>query len=360
MLLINFKREMEKMLKNIKGIYLLVVIMLVGVALAACGQLESGPNGNEDSGLKIVVTTSFIGDVVEQIAGETAEISVLLEPGQNPHSYQPTPRDMVNISQADAVFVNGLHLEEFLDDLLDGSDTDAELVVVSEGIEPLGMPEWGSHSEGEEEEDESHTAEADHDHEADGGHEEEADQDHEGEHDHGLGYDPHVWFDPNNLIIWVDNIVSALSELDPIHAADYQANSQAYQEELAALDSWIREEVSQIPEGNRKLVTDHTALGYFAEEYGFTQIGAVIPALTTEAETSGQELAELIETIRDNQVKAIFVGIDFDPTLAQRVAEETGVDLIPIYFGSLSDGEPAGTYLDFMRYDVTVILRALK
>ena len=90
------------------------------------------------------------------------------------------------------------------------------------------------------------------------------------------------------------------------------------------------------------------------------QIGAVIPALTTEAETSGQELAGLIDTIRANQTKAIFIGIDFDPTLAQRVAEETGVDLIPLYFGSLSEGDPGGTYLDFMRYDVNAIISALE
>ncbi|MFN2281585.1 MAG: metal ABC transporter substrate-binding protein [Anaerolineales bacterium] len=307
--------------------------LLMIIVLTACKSQEDTRAVEESSRLEIVVTTTFIGDVMEQIAGEIPQITVLLEPGQNPHSYQPTPQDMVKISRADAIFVNGLDLEEFLDDLLDGSDTKAKLIVVSDGIKPLGMPERED--------------------------QEESDQEDEG-HSHELGYDPHVWFDPNNVITWVDNIVAALSELDSDHAADYQANGQAYIEELIALDSWIREEVSWIPEENRELVTDHTSLGYFAEEYGFLQIGAVIPALTTEAETSGQELAGLIDTIRANQVKAIFIGIDFDPTLAQRVAEETGVDLIPLYFGSLSDGEPAGTYLDFMRYDVTAVVSALE
>ncbi len=108
------------------------------------------------------------------------------------------------------------------------------------------------------------------------------------------------------------------------------------------------------------MVTDHTTLGYFAQEYGLVQIGAVIPALTTEAETSGMELAELIDTIRDNQARAIFVGVDYDPSLAQRVADETGVKLVPLYFGSLSDGGPAGTYLSFMRYNVSAIVEALQ
>lgn len=322
------------MLRINKGFLLAGILLWTGFALGACSPLNSAPGPDESPSLEIVVTTTFIGDVVGQVAGEIPQITVLLEPGQNPHSYQPTPRDMVKISRADAIFANGLNLEEFLDDLMDGTGTEAELILVSEGIQPLGLPDQNGS----------------------GGDDHENEQD----HDRGIGYDPHVWFDPNNLIIWTDNIVNALARLDPTHAADYQANGQAYQEELKTLDSWIRTEIDRIPEGNRELVTDHTSLGYFAQQYGFRQIGAVIPALTTEAETSGQELAGLIDTIRDNQVKAIFIGMDFDPTLAQRVAEETGVDLVPLYFGSLTDGEPAGTYLDFMRYDVRAIVSALQ
>lgn len=303
------------------------------IALAACRPVEERLAGDENSQLKIVATTTFIGDVVRQIAGEIPQVTVLLAPGQNPHSYQPAPQDMVKISQADVIFINGLDLEGFLPVLLDGSGTEAELVVVSDGIQLQELP-----------------GQVDSDL---------ANQEDEEDHDHENGIDPHVWFNPNNLIVWSENIIQALSDLDPEHASDYLANGVAYQEELIALDKWIREEVDRIPESNRKLVTDHISLRYFAEEYGFTQIGAVIPALTTEAETSGQELAGLIDTIRDNQVKAIFVGIDFDPTLSQRVSEETGVDLIHIYFGSLTDGEPAGTYLDFMRYDVKAIVSGL-
>jgi ABC-type Zn uptake system ZnuABC Zn-binding protein ZnuA len=313
---------------------LIVFVLLAGTLLAACGSTGKEPETGESPDLEVVVTTTFIGEVVNQVAGDNSQVTVLLEPGQNPHSYQPTPQDMVKITQADAIFANGFDLEEFLDDLLDGSGTEAELIVVSEGIQPLKM--------------------------ADQDHSNEEDQADEEDHGHGMGYDPHVWFDPNNLVIWTDNIVSALSNLDPDHADLYQANGQIYQEELIALDSWIRMQVERIPEENRELVTDHTSLGYFAARYGFKQIGAVIPALTTEAETSGQELAGLIDAIRETKVKAIFVGIDFDPTLAQRVAEETGVDLVPLYFGSLSDGDPAGTYLDFMRYDVSAIVRALE
>jgi ABC-type Zn uptake system ZnuABC Zn-binding protein ZnuA len=175
-----------------------------------------------------------------------------------------------------------------------------------------------------------------------------------------MGVDPHVWFDPNNIMVWVENMTKALEEIEPEKASIYQSNAGAYLDELEQLDLWIREQIDQIPPENRMLVTDHTTFGYFAEEYGFTQIGAMIPSMTTEAETSGGQLAELVDQIRTYQVKAIFVGIDTDPTLSQRIAEETGLQLVPLYFGSLSDGEPARTYLDFMRYNVGLLVGALK
>lgn len=331
------------MKKDQKGLITTVMGILLGIGLAACSPQANSTTTDEDPGLKVVVTTTFIGDVVSQVAGEISEISILLEPGQNPHSYQPAPMDMVNITQADVIFANGLGLEEFLDDLLAGSDTSAELIVVSEGIQGLDITE-GDHSEEADHEDDDH----------------ENEDSHEGDHEGQTGLDPHVWFDPANLKVWTKNIVEALSRLDPEHAGEYQANGQAYLDQLATLDDWIRAEVDSIPENDRKLVTDHTSLGYLARQYGFEQVGAVIPALTTEAETSGQELAGLIDTIRETEVKAIFVGIDFDPTLAQRVAEETGVELVPLYFGSLSAGDPAGTYLDFMRYNVQAIVDALR
>lgn len=316
-----------------KSTTLIGIVIVSLILLTACGSAEPVAQAEENPNLEIVATTTFIADLLQQIAGDIPEITVLLEPGQNPHSYHPTPQDMVDITRADAIFINGLDLEEFLDDLLEGTATKAELVVVSEGIQPLGMSEDDDLDETDHEDD---------------------------DHGHEVGYDPHVWFDPNNLIIWTENIVDALSALDPEHASNYQTNGQAYLDELIALDSWIRKEVERIPEVDRRLVTDHISLGYFAEAYGFRQVGAVIPALTTEVETSGQELAGLIDTIRENQVKAIFIGIDFNPTLAQRVAEETRVELVPLYFGSLSDGDPAGTYLDFMRYDVTAIISSLQ
>ncbi len=312
------------------------------ILLAGCvpgGQSETA----ETSRLNVVATTTFVGDAVRRVAGEEVNLTVLLAPGQNPHAYQSTPRDLVRVSDADLVFANGLGLEEFLGDLLEGADNQEALVVVSQRISPLEM----------EADDHTHEGGAEHDQEDHNG------EDHEGEHHH-QGQDPHVWFDPNNVMLWVEVISERLSEADPQHAERYRQNAENYRAELQELDSWIREQVATIPEENRELVTDHASFGYFAEEYGFEQIGAVIPAPTTEAETSGQQLAALMRTIQEHQVKAIFVSKDIDPSLAERVAEDTGVELVPLYFGSLTGGEPAENYLDFMRYNVQAVVSALK
>ena len=309
---------------QIHFIPILLLLMIIFLAGCQVGPEDISPAGEEQ--LKVLVTTTFVGDVVGSIAGDKIDLKILLEPGQNPHSFLVSPRDMVNVTEADLLFVNGFGLEEFLDELLEGSDFPGSMVIVSEGISPRV-----NDIEGDEDQASDHP-----------------------------GVDPHVWLNPNNIKIWVDNIAGTLIEMDSENTDYYLDNAEAYIRELQNLDSWIRAELSKIPEENRELVSDHNSLGYFAGEYGLRQIGAVIPAMTTEAETSGQQLANLIKTIRDHQAKAIFVGVDFDPTLAQRVSDETGVELVTLYFGSLSDGPPADTYLNFMRYNIENIVSALK
>ena len=176
-----------------------------------------------------------------------------------------------------------------------------------------------------------------------------------------LGVDPHAWVDPNNVIQWVKTIEQQLSSTDPKNAASYQANAENYRTELQNLDAWIREQVAQIPPENRKLVTDHTLFGYFADEYGFEQVGALIPGYSTLAEPSAQELAAMEGSIASLDVHAIFVGNTVNPALAERVAADTGTQLIYVYTGSLSEpGGEADSYLAYMRYNTTAFVKALK
>ena len=172
--------------------------------------------------------------------------------------------------------------------------------------------------------------------------------------------DPHVWTDPNNILVWVDHLDAMLSEMNSTQAELYKTNSEQYRAELKALEEWIHVQVDQIPPENRQLVTHHLEFTYFAERYGFTLAGAVIPNYSTTADTSAQELAALEDTIRSLGVQAIFVGNTTNPDLAQRVANDTGVQLVSLLTGSLTEpGGGAETYLEYIRYNVNAIVQAL-
>jgi ABC-type Zn uptake system ZnuABC Zn-binding protein ZnuA len=185
--------------------------------------------------------------------------------------------------------------------------------------------------------------------------------DEESEPHHDQGNDPHVWMDPNNIIIWVDEIAGALAESDPANAAQYQDNAAAYIVKLNELDHWIRDQVDQIPPDSRALVSDHAVFNYFAHAYGFEQVGMIIPALSTNAGSSAQELADLEDAIQERDIKAIFVSVSINPATAQQVAADTGAQIVFVYTGSLSKpGTEADSYLKFMRYNVTAFVNALK
>jgi ABC-type Zn uptake system ZnuABC Zn-binding protein ZnuA len=173
--------------------------------------------------------------------------------------------------------------------------------------------------------------------------------------------DPHVWLDPNNVMIWVDNLAQVMGALDQQRAEAYATRAQEYQAELMALDSWIQEQVASIPEGNRVLVTGHHALGYFAARYGFEILGSIVPSYSTAAEPSARELAALEQAMLEREVQAVFVSISETPALAEQVAIDTGAELVALYIGSLSGPEdPASSYLALMEYNVLVISNALR
>ena len=282
--------------------------------------------------LKVLATTSIVSNVVSLVGGEEIETTTLLPLGSDPHGFEPTPQDMTKILDADVIFANGAGLEEFLDNLIESAGAQNKVVYVSRGIELRRLENQPS-QEG--------TTDI--------------------EEDDQVGGDPHTWVDPNNVMIWVHNIKDTLSELDPQDAEYYQVNSEKYEGSLKELDTWIREQVADIPEANRKIVSDHNLLGYFADQYGFEQVGAVIPSYSTLAEPSASELAELEDIVKELGVKAVFVGNTVNPSLATRVAEDTGTNLVFIYSGSLTEpGGEAGSYIDYMRYNVQTIVEALK
>ncbi|MFN2176413.1 MAG: metal ABC transporter substrate-binding protein [Anaerolineales bacterium] len=294
---------------------ILIIFLLVG-----CASQATTVQPLEDvKDLSVVATTNILGDVVSRVGGDNIHLSVLLPVGSDPHSFEPNPQDVAKLAGADLVFANGAGLEVFLDNLLESSGVGKRVVYVSEGID--------LHSQGDDLQD----------------------------------VDPHVWTDPNNVKIWVNNIERALSQADPANAGEYAANAHAYRAELDKLDAWIRTKVAAIPPENRLIVTDHTLLDYFVEQYGFKQVGAIVPGYSSLAEPTAQELARIEDAIAELGVKAVFVGKTVNPALAERLSQDTGVQLIFFYTGSLSDPDgDAGSYLDYMRYNTNAIVDALR
>ena len=309
----------------------LIPSFLLLVILAGCG---TAPAGSPDTGLRVVASTTIIGDVVAQVGGDLINLTVLFPPGADPHTFEPRPQDIAAISDANVVVIHGLDLEETLNTTLD-ANVNGLLVHAAEGIDLLEF------------------ADDEHEHE---------EEDHSGEEEHAHeGIDPHTWTDPNNVIIWTENIASALSEADPANAEKYRSNAEAYINELRELDAWIRAQVDAIPAGKRALVTDHASFGYFADEYGFEQVGLVVASLSTNASPSAKELAELTDAIKEHNVPAIFVGTTVNPALSEQVASDTGAQVVFLYTGSLSEpGGEADSYLAFMKYNVMAIVEALK
>lgn len=289
--------------------------------------------------LAIVASTSIVGDVVSRIGSEAINLTTLMPIGQNPHSYEPTPSALASVERAHVVFVNGFGLEEALLEALE-STARGPVVAVSTGIEPY-------------EPDDDHDAHEHEDDDDDGDHE---DDDHEG-HDHGP-VDPHVWFDPTNVMVWTENITEVLAAADPANEEGYRARGNAYLEELEELDAWIRTRVAEIPEERRRLVTDHGMFGYFAEEYGFEVIATILPGTSTSSEASARRVAEIVETLKDEGVTTIFVGSTAGrglKSVAEAITEELGrtVRIVDMLTGSLAPAGTAGdTYLGYMRYNV--------
>lgn len=301
----------------------------------------------EGEKLQVVATTGIVADVVKQVGGDLIDLKILLPVGVDPHTFEPAPRDIATVADAHAVFANGAGLEAFLDEMLQNAGGNTPVVHLSEDIE---FREIGEHEHEHEEviEDEIHD-------EA-----ESEDTLTEEEHRHE-DIDPHTWTSPANVIVWVENLNTALSSLDPDHASEFDSNAKAYIEKLEEIDAWIQEQIDSIPPENRKLVTDHQIFGYYADRYGLQQIGAVISASSTAAQPSAQEIVALQDIINEQGIKALFVGNTANTSLSNQVARDTGIDIVELYTGSLGpEGSEVETYLDYLRYNTNAIVEALK
>jgi len=288
--------------------------------LAACA-----PATPTSRALRVLATESFLADIAQNVAGNRLKVDALLPIGVDPHSFEPTPSDVRRVADSTVLIVNGAGVEEFLKRLLDNAGGNRQIIEASKGLTSR-KPSAG----------------------------EPVDADNP--------IDPHFWLDPNNVVKYVENIRDGLSQADPDGAASYAVNASAYIAKLKELDPWIVEQVKVLPVERRLLVTNHESLGYFADRYGFKIIGSIIPSISTDSSPSAQQLAKLIDQIKKTHAPAIFLETSANPQLANQISQETGVKVvIGLYTHSISDASgPAPTYIDMMKYNVKVIVDALK
>jgi ABC-type Zn uptake system ZnuABC Zn-binding protein ZnuA len=287
--------------------------------------------------LQVIATTSIIGDVVAQVGGEAIELTTLMGPGQDPHSYEPTPQEMATVSQAHVVFVNGWNLEEALVHDLEQIAEDVPTVPISAGIEPLA---FGEHEQ------------------------QRQDEDHTDVHTAGAA-DPHVWFSVPNVEQWVENVERVLAALDPANAETYARNAEAYRVKLEDLQVYVQGQLTGIPAEKRYLVTNHDSLGYLAHEYELTVLGTVLPAASTMAEPSASDLAALVKVMQEHHLCTLFAETTISPKLAETVAAELGgceaVTVLKLYTGAVGPaGSGADSYIGMFRHNVDTIVAGLQ
>lgn len=318
------------------------VIVLASLIIAGCqpapvpatGQAAatSASAGSTGSGMpRVLATETFLADIAQNVAGDRLKVEALVPVGVDAHEFEPAPGDVTRVAQSDVVIANGAGFEGFLDKLLQNAGGQREVIITSAGLTSRTQREGEAVELGQP-----------------------ADT-------HPAG-DPHFWLDPTKTITYVTNIRDGLSKADPAGAATYAANADAYIKQLRDLDTWIADQVQQIPQDRRLLVTNHESLGYFADRYGFRVVGTVIPSVSSDASPSAKELARLIDQVRATHAPAIFLETGSNPQLARQVAQETGAKVVTDLYthSTTGPGGPAATYIDMLKSDTQAIVTALK
>jgi zinc/manganese transport system substrate-binding protein len=306
---------------KVKCVLLAAVIILTMVGTLAC---QKSNDSNNNSKKSIVVTYSILGSVVKELIGDEAKITVLVPNGLDPHEWAPSAKDIEAVNKADLVVQNGLGLEGGLEKTLKAARergvnffTASDYITVRHVGSGEGIPS--------------------------------------NDPDQAVGAeDPHLWTDP----LGMKSIVSALANrLKLDFAIDVDAKSLDIQARLDDLNKEISDEVAGLPQDNRKLVTGHESMGYFAQRYGFKLIGAIIPGVSTQAEVSASDLAALKKLIEDNHVKAIFAELGTSKAVARAIGNETGAQVIELPTHSLPKD---GSYFSYERNLAGIIVDALQ
>jgi zinc/manganese transport system substrate-binding protein len=283
-------------------------------ALFTCTALMAFASPARAEPLKVVASFSILGDFVRNVGSDRVEVTTLVGPDSDTHVYAPTPLDAKKIAGASLIVVNGFGFEGWLPRLVQSSGSKAKVVAATDGITPLRR---------------------------------------------GSDADPHAWQAVDNAKVYVANIRNALAAADPAGSEQYRANAEAYLAKLDTLDREVRDAVAQIPPARRKVISTHSAFGYFAAAYGIEFIAPL--GVSTESEPSARDIAKIITQIKQAKIPAVFLENVSDPRLIQRISAETGAKVGGTLYSDSLTGEKgdAPTYIEMVRHNIKALTRAL-
>ncbi len=301
--------------------YVSALVLVALGALTACGCSPSADTASAGK-VDVATTTTQLTDFAKVIGGDHVAVHGLLKANVDPHDYEPSPADLDEISTAKVIVKNGVGLDKWFDDTIKAADPSGQVVDASRGV----AIRRGTGSESK------------------------------------VG-DPHIWHDPRNAEIMVNNIERALVKADPAHRADYQRNLDAYRAKLLQLDRYIATGVGSL--SNKKLVTNHDAFGYFVRRYGLEFEGSIIPSFDTSAQLSGTDVSDLVTKIKATGTKAVFSESSLPPKTAAAIGREANVRVVAgsdsLYGDTLGPPGSAGdTYLKMERHNADVIVDNLR
>ncbi len=283
--------------------------------------LSSAPAADQ---LKIASFSTILTEIAQKVGGDHVTVFGLVKPGVDPHEYEPTPSDLKEVGDSRLLLTTGKHLENYLNKLQEASGGQAELLKVGDHLPSLTMKGVG----------ESAPAAG------------------------GMTEDPHWWNSVTNVEQATRIVRDELGELDPADKSEFAKNAQNYLAQLDDLNRWVKRKVAELPRNQRKLVTSHDAFQYFARDYGFTILA--IEGVSTETEPSNRHVADLIDQIKKEHVKAIFTESTLNPKVTKEITRETGARIGgELYADGLGTGD-AQTYAGMVRHNVSTIVDALK
>jgi manganese/iron transport system substrate-binding protein len=303
---------------------LVSAVLIAGIVAAGCSAVDdaaggsSGPTPVPDA-IDVVATTTVLADLVRQVGGAQVDVTSLVPPGGEVHTFDPTPADIARVADADLIVTNGLGLDDWVAELAGDSGSRASIVTLGEDLAGVTYLEGGGQA--------------------------------------GT-VNPHLWMDVGNAIGYVERIGEQLAAVDAAHASVYETGAASYDERLSALDNSAREQIGAIPAERRKVVSFHDAFPYFAEAYGLEIVGTVIDA--PGQDPSAGEIADLIDSIRASGAAALFGEAQFNPQLAQTIADEAGIAVVTDLYTDSLGGPPADTYEGMIRWDVERVVDALQ